>query len=101
MRFIHTELLEMFPQFQNIFPFFVPSLYHLSSTSSELFTDETEESWKVYPPFSFNSFVPSKHVRNIVGKREVQYWIFISENYLSFPQTPSFQINVTVDRTIK
>lgn len=66
LKFILTGPLEMFSQFQNIFPF---SLYHLYSASSELFIDETEKSWKVYPPCSFNSFVPSEHIGRVIGIR--------------------------------
>lgn len=68
VKFILTGLLEMFLQFQSIFPFFLPSLYDLSSASSELFIDETEKFWKVYPSCSFNSFVPSKRIRRVIGK---------------------------------
>lgn len=68
VKFILTDLLKMFPQFQNIFPYFLPSLY-LSSAASELFIGETEKSWNIYPSCSFNSFVSPMHIRSAIGKR--------------------------------
>lgn len=77
----------MFLQFQNIFPFFRPSLYHLSSVSSELFIDETEKSWKVYPSCSFNSFVPSKHIRRVIGKRGLNIESSFQKTTYPYPKT--------------
>lgn len=80
----------MFPQFQNLFPFFLPSLYHFSSaSSSKIFIDETEKSWKVYPSCSFTSFVPSKHIRRISGKKEGVVLSLPFRKLLMLPQKPT------------